>query len=179
VRRLGSSGPAEPMRPVVTWPPEGPQRAETLAPDWVPARLRGGIPPAPLGNVVVGPARLEAGPIRGERRQMREPWPLAEDLSSPDTFCSGVPHDAFATLRREAPVAWSMGRDGMGFWSVTRHADVRSVSRDPKRFSSGAYGTRPEEAQRLVLINIGRSGRDATVRSGDRSLLHTAPRRWQ
>jgi cholest-4-en-3-one 26-monooxygenase len=85
---------------------------------------------------------------------MREPWPLAEDLSSPDTFWRGVPHDAFARLRREAPVAWCVGQDGTGFWSVTRHADVRSVSRDPKRFSSGAYGTSPEEAERLVLINM-------------------------
>jgi cholest-4-en-3-one 26-monooxygenase len=82
------------------------------------------------------------------------PWPMAVDLSSPDTFTAGVPHEVFAELRREAPVAWCAGQDGAGFWSVTRHADVSRVSRDPKRFSSGAYGTTPEEAQRLVLINM-------------------------
>jgi cholest-4-en-3-one 26-monooxygenase len=83
-----------------------------------------------------------------------QPWPLAEDISSPDTFVRGVPYEIFAELRKNAPVAWCVGEDGAGFWSVTRHADVSAVSRDPKRFSSGAYGTTPEEAQLLVLINM-------------------------
>jgi cholest-4-en-3-one 26-monooxygenase len=85
---------------------------------------------------------------------VRTPWPLPVDLASPDTFVAGVPYGVLADLRRDAPVAWCVGEDGAGFWSVTRHADVTAVSRDPKRFSSGAYGATPEEAAQLVLINM-------------------------
>ena len=53
---------------------------------------------------------------------------------------------AFATLRRERPVAFhqepevpGLGR-GPGFWSVTRHADVMEVSRNGQLFSSGRGG---------------------------------------
>lgn len=52
----------------------------------------------------------------------------------------------FARFRRERPVAWQHAFDGegnptgIGFWSLTRHADVREVSRDTKRFVSG-HGT--------------------------------------
>ena len=52
----------------------------------------------------------------------------------------------FARFRRERPVAWQeiVGADGKptgaGFWSLTRHKDVREVSRDAARFVSG-HGT--------------------------------------
>ncbi|MEM7124328.1 MAG: cytochrome P450 [Pseudomonadota bacterium] len=52
----------------------------------------------------------------------------------------------FGRFRRERPVAWQPAFDGdgeptdEGFWSLTRHADVREVSRDAKRFRSG-HGT--------------------------------------
>ena len=85
---------------------------------------------------------------------MRDPWPTSVDLSSPDTFLQGVPHETFAQLRKAAPVAWCVDGDGSGFWSVTRHTDVMSISRDPVRFSSGAHGVSPAEEQTLVLINM-------------------------
>ena len=53
-----------------------------------------------------------------------------------DAFVAGVPHDAFALLRREAPVWWYDWRLGRGFWCVTKHADVVAVSRNTKTFSS-------------------------------------------
>jgi cytochrome P450 len=52
----------------------------------------------------------------------------------------------FGRFRRERPVAWQPKLDdagaptGDGFWSLTRHKDVREVSRDTKRFLSG-HGT--------------------------------------
>ncbi len=53
---------------------------------------------------------------------------------------------AFATLRRERPIAFhaepevpGLGR-GPGFWSVTRHADVMEVSRNGQLFSSARGG---------------------------------------
>ncbi len=44
---------------------------------------------------------------------------------------------ALAELRRECPVYWDEENQ---WWLVTRHADVREVSRDPKRFSSEPKG---------------------------------------
>jgi cholest-4-en-3-one 26-monooxygenase len=83
------------------------------------------------------------------------------DLSSPDTFVRGMPHAEFARLRREDPVSWTVGPDGSGFWSVTRHPDVVAVSRDTEVFSSALGGTFLEDLseeqlaeQRLLLINM-------------------------
>jgi len=61
------------------------------------------------------------------------------DVSNPDTFENGFPHDFFRRLRREAPVAWHEGdvHGGPGYWIVSRHADVRYVSKRPELFASG------------------------------------------
>ncbi|CAN5893465.1 cytochrome P450 [soil metagenome] len=66
------------------------------------------------------------------------------DLTSHDTFLEGLPHQTFAWLREHDPVHWVDEHDGAGFWAVTRHADVRTVGRDPATFSSAA-GIRLEE----------------------------------
>ncbi|MGH9138055.1 MAG: cytochrome P450 [Acidimicrobiales bacterium] len=72
------------------------------------------------------------------------------DLSANAIFEAGVPHDAFETLRREAPVAWHhetpppiAGTNFLpspGFWAVTSHALVTEVSRTPALFSSWLGG---------------------------------------
>jgi cholest-4-en-3-one 26-monooxygenase len=67
-------------------------------------------------------------------------FPLGIDLTDPVTFADGIPHDAFARLRREAPVVWHPERSGPGFWSVTRHADVVDVNRDTRTMSSALRG---------------------------------------
>jgi cytochrome P450 len=54
---------------------------------------------------------------------------------------------AFATLRRERPIAHFEepevpGRErGPGYWALTRHADVLAVSRNPETFCSGRGST--------------------------------------
>ncbi|MBC8291821.1 MAG: cytochrome P450, partial [Proteobacteria bacterium] len=58
------------------------------------------------------------------------------DLYNPDNFLAGQPHEAYDLLRREAPVFWHDEPDGPGFWVLTRHEDVRYVSRTPSIFSS-------------------------------------------
>ena len=62
-------------------------------------------------------------------------------LTDPDVFVSGVPHEMFAVLRREAPVFWhdKPGSEG-GFWAITKHADVKYISRTPDLFSSAEKG---------------------------------------
>jgi cytochrome P450 len=67
------------------------------------------------------------------------------DLTDLDLFATGFPEEVFATLRREAPVWWHPPTrhtpDGVGFWVVSRHADVLAVVADAEAFSSeGAPG---------------------------------------
>jgi cytochrome P450 len=62
------------------------------------------------------------------------------DLSDPDTYMHGIPHELFARLRAEAPVAWQRERQGRGFWAVTRYHDVQAVLRNPAVFSSWRGG---------------------------------------
>ena len=62
--------------------------------------------------------------------------PSLVDLKDPDVFREGNPHDVFARMRREMPVAWNPEAGGRGFWSVTRYDDIVAVSKNPKVFSS-------------------------------------------
>jgi cytochrome P450 len=66
------------------------------------------------------------------------------DLSSHDSFLRGAPHNTFARLRREDPLAWCDYKGGQGFWSVTRHHDILELNRDSKLLSS-ARGIRMED----------------------------------
>jgi len=80
-----------------------------------------------------------------------------------DSWATDVPLAAFATLRAEAPVFWHdlEGAKAPGFWAITKHADVRDISRDTETFSSEAMGTfiadpTPEglAAMRMTLLNM-------------------------
>lgn len=62
------------------------------------------------------------------------------DLMDPAWFGDGPPHALFARMRAEAPVRWNRSREGDGFWSLTRHADISAVSRDTETFSSSRAG---------------------------------------
>ena len=68
--------------------------------------------------------------------------PDTEVVFDPATYVGGVPYDALARLRRDRPVVWAdeipvLGWPaGPGFWLVLRHADVESVMRQPRLFSS-------------------------------------------
>jgi cytochrome P450 len=76
-----------------------------------------------------------------------------EDVSlENDDFAERVPHETFALLRREAPVWWYDWPLGQGYWCVTKHADVVTVSRDTKTFTSerGANLEDLDEEQRVA-----------------------------
>lgn len=66
------------------------------------------------------------------------------DLSSQDAFNEGAPYATFERMRRDDPVAWCDELQGRGFWSVTRHADILHLNRDPETLSS-ARGIRMED----------------------------------
>jgi cholest-4-en-3-one 26-monooxygenase len=83
------------------------------------------------------------------------------DLTDKDIFVHGVPHDWFASLRRDAPVFWHEEEDGPGFWCVTGYDDVVTVNRDNQIFSSSRGAVfmwdLPESAleqQRLMMLNM-------------------------
>src|SRR5206468_486564 len=63
------------------------------------------------------------------------------DLSNPDQFAAGPPHEAFKLLRREAPLFWNRNGGGEGFWALTRYRDIWNVSLDPRTFSTARRGT--------------------------------------
>jgi cholest-4-en-3-one 26-monooxygenase len=100
--------------------------------------------------------------------------PLPEvDFTDPDLVWGGLPHDRYQLLRESSPVHWveqeQSARDGMsvesgnGYYAVTKHADVATVSKNSKAFSSwenGAIIRFPEgieremvEMQRVIIIN--------------------------
>ncbi len=58
------------------------------------------------------------------------------DIIGNDEYArNGYPHEAWAVLRREAPVYW-YERPGVEppFWAITKHADIVSISRRPELF---------------------------------------------
>jgi cytochrome P450 len=69
------------------------------------------------------------------------------DLTDHDAFVPGVPHEAFAALRRDDPVHWNPEADGPGFWVVTRYEDIRFVHRNPDIYSSEIGGTSLEDLE--------------------------------
>lgn len=97
--------------------------------------------------------------------------PVGLDFSDPDLWAARTPADEFAALRQTAPVWWnaqtaemsSPYRDG-GFWVVSRHEDIREISRNPNVFSSHENGAiirypgelTPEifESTKTMLVNM-------------------------
>jgi cholest-4-en-3-one 26-monooxygenase len=82
------------------------------------------------------------------------------DLLDLDAFAArGFPHDAFATLRREAPVYRHPEPNGPGFWVISKHSDVIHVSKRPQVFSSmqglNLQLVAPEELPTIQTMMLG------------------------
>jgi cytochrome P450 len=58
------------------------------------------------------------------------------DVSDPELFETDTHWGYFARLRREDPVHYCAESENGPYWSVTKHADVVSVEKDPDTFSS-------------------------------------------
>ena len=63
------------------------------------------------------------------------PRSLAPEIADPRLYLDGIPHERLARIRAIPGLAWHPYGDN-GFWAVTRHADVRAMSRNPAVFSS-------------------------------------------
>ena len=67
--------------------------------------------------------------------------PQDVDLLDVAMFAEARDGEAFRLLRDEEPLHWNPGPgEERGFWSLTRHADVEAVAKDPARFGN-ADGT--------------------------------------
>ncbi len=81
-----------------------------------------------------------------------------------ETWHDGPPHELFAELRQGCPVHWSSDipdfPEESGYWSVTTAADVRTVSRDWRTYSSelggvtAAAGPFPIDLARAMFIGM-------------------------
>ena len=96
--------------------------------------------------------------------------PADFDFLDPDVNLAGLPVDELAELRKAEPVHWvdvpggTGGFEDKGYWLVTKHEDVKEVSRRSDVFSSwqnGAIPTWPKEMtrenvelQRSVMLNM-------------------------
>jgi cholest-4-en-3-one 26-monooxygenase len=96
--------------------------------------------------------------------------PEGFDVNDPDMYAVALPRAEFDELRRTAPIWWQAqprGRDGFddeGHWVLTKHADVKEVSRNSEVFSSyentaiirfSEEMTRDNiEMQRVILLNM-------------------------
>jgi cholest-4-en-3-one 26-monooxygenase len=95
--------------------------------------------------------------------------PPGFDFTDPDIYTERLPIDELAELRKSAPIWWNEqpigvgGFDDGGFWVVTKHKDVKEVSRRSDVFSSlrktalprykeGTVGEQIERGK-LVLLN--------------------------
>ena len=70
--------------------------------------------------------------------------PPGYDFTDPDVLLEGIPVGEFAALRRTAPVWWnaqgeSIFDDG-GYWVITKHEDVKSISRNGELWSTNRKG---------------------------------------
>jgi cholest-4-en-3-one 26-monooxygenase len=59
----------------------------------------------------------------------------ALDVIGPDVYAEqGQPLEAWKALRRQSPMHWFDLPGGVGFWAVTRRADIVWLSKQPERF---------------------------------------------
>lgn len=81
------------------------------------------------------------------------------DVYDIDTYVKGIPHDRYKRLRAESPVYFNKEPGGRGFWAITKYADVVSISKDPRTFSSFRGGTNipdypPENLSQIQLLMV-------------------------
>lgn len=84
------------------------------------------------------------------------------DLVNPDNFRDSVPQHWLRELREEHPVYWHDDPvNGVGFWVISRYADLEFVSKNPQLFSSHertCLFPEPDEATlaglRLMMLNM-------------------------
>ncbi|NTY59396.1 cytochrome P450 [Mycolicibacterium sphagni] len=74
------------------------------------------------------------------------PFGAGFDFTDPDLIKEGMPVAQFAQLRKTAPVWWNEQTEGStvfddgGYWVITKHRDIRDISRDGHLWSTNKQG---------------------------------------
>ena len=93
--------------------------------------------------------------------------PRGYDFTDPDVLLEGIPVTEFAELRKTAPVWWNEQTDTLfddgGYWVISRHEDIKSISRNSDLWSTNRKGvvmrlpdgTTPDQLEltKALLIN--------------------------
>ncbi len=70
--------------------------------------------------------------------------PPGYHFTDPDVLVEGIPVEEFAQLRKTAPVWWNEQTDTIfddgGYWVITRHADIKDISRNSGQWSTNRKG---------------------------------------
>jgi cholest-4-en-3-one 26-monooxygenase len=70
--------------------------------------------------------------------------PAGYDFTDPDVLLQGIPVAEFAELRTTAPVWWNEQQESIfddgGYWVISRHEDVKSISRNGELWSTNRKG---------------------------------------
>ena len=103
------------------------------------------------------------------------------DLSAPDTYKEGHPHELFRQLRDTDPVSWRLDGEGNGYWAITRYHDAMSVLRSPQTYSSwrGSVLMTDPSPEFLAVLRLSMLNRDPPDHTWMRRLVNKAlnPRR--
>ncbi|MFP6681534.1 MAG: cytochrome P450 [Gammaproteobacteria bacterium] len=62
-------------------------------------------------------------------------------------------YELFKQMRREDPVHWTVRDDGVGFWSVFKHAECRAVLDDAILFNTGDTGQMPPLSEEMNVVS--------------------------
>lgn len=73
------------------------------------------------------------------------PFGKGFDFTDPDVLLEGMPVTQLAQLRKTAPVWWNEQPEGNvfddgGYWVITKHRDIKAISRDSHLWSTNAQG---------------------------------------
>lgn len=84
------------------------------------------------------------------------------DIANPEVYEQGIPHAAFAQLRKLDPVHWHRWDwSGGGFWAVTTYDDLTTVTRDAETYTSTEHvnlwelSPEAQEARRSLIETDG------------------------
>ncbi|HWT47132.1 MAG TPA: cytochrome P450 [Mycobacterium sp.] len=97
--------------------------------------------------------------------------PPGFDFTDPDIYAERIPVEEFAELRASAPIWWNAQAPGTGggfhdggFWAISKHKDVKEISRRNDVFSSSENCVIPRfnndiarediDLQRFVMLNM-------------------------
>ena len=77
---------------------------------------------------------------------------IDDQLNDPAFFATGQHYPLFDRMRAEDPVHWTQSPDGRGYWSIFRHADVKTILNEPILFSSEREGVAPVVDAEMAAI---------------------------